>query len=156
MRKKSTFKKTEGGGGHATRISLKLSIYISLKLRTEFIGNWATLIFSLQKPCTRIISHMLHSFLHFSKAIDVISYPKKRIPWEFEKIDFQKLQISAERDWLFLGPKSGFILHSGDTLQHLKGTDHANHWLVSWVFISHNGESFQNMNYLTQIAVLHL
>ena len=37
--KKSTFKKTKGGGGHAIRISLKLSIYISLKLKMEFIEN---------------------------------------------------------------------------------------------------------------------
>ena len=35
--KKSTCRKTKRGGGHAIRISLKLSIYFSLKLKTEFI-----------------------------------------------------------------------------------------------------------------------
>ena len=45
-------------------------------------------IFSGQKPYTRILSIILHSFLHFSRAINVISYmkysetAKKRFLWE--------------------------------------------------------------------------
>ena len=105
--KKSTFKKTKGGGGHAIRISLKLSIYISLKLKMEFIENWATLIFSLQKPWIRIISHMLHPFLHFSKAIDVISYIKKRISWESEKIDFKNFKFQRKGTDFFWVPNPG-------------------------------------------------
>ena len=41
---------------------------------------------------------MLHSFLHFSKAIYVISYTKKKDLMGFRENRLQKLQISAERN----------------------------------------------------------
>ena len=41
------------------------------KLKRNPSGNWVILIFSGQKPCTRIIQTILHSFLHFSRAIDI-------------------------------------------------------------------------------------
>ena len=50
---------------------------------------------------------MLHSFLHFSKAIDVISYPKKRIPWEFEKIDFKNFKFQRKGTDFFWVPNPG-------------------------------------------------
>ena len=37
-------------------------------------GNWVILILSWQNPCIRIFSAISHSYLHFSRAIDVISY----------------------------------------------------------------------------------
>ena len=40
-------------------------------LRRNPLGICVILIFSGQKPCTRIISTMSHSFLHFSMAIEV-------------------------------------------------------------------------------------
>ena len=36
--------------------------------------SWVILIFSGQKTCTRIIKTISHSFLHFSRDIDVINY----------------------------------------------------------------------------------
>ena len=41
------------------------------KLKWNPSGNWVILIFSGQKPCTRIIQTISHSFLHFSRAIDI-------------------------------------------------------------------------------------
>ena len=46
--------------------------WTSLYLRWNPLGNWVVLIFSRQKPCTRIISSILHFFSHFSRAINVI------------------------------------------------------------------------------------
>ena len=46
----------------------------SLQLRWNPPGNWVIFIFSGQKPCPRIIKSILHSFLHFSRAKDVISH----------------------------------------------------------------------------------
>ena len=46
--------------------------WTSLYLKWNSSGNWVVLIFSGQKPCTRIISSILHSFSHFSRAINVI------------------------------------------------------------------------------------
>ena len=46
--------------------------WTSLYLKWNSLGNWVVLIFSGQKPCTRIISSILHSFSHFSRAINVI------------------------------------------------------------------------------------
>ena len=40
------------------------------------LGNWVILIFSGQKPCARIISSIMHSLSHFSRAINVISCMK--------------------------------------------------------------------------------
>ena len=45
-------------------------------LRRNPSRNWLILIFSGEKPCTRIIQNILHSFIHFSRAKDVISHPK--------------------------------------------------------------------------------
>ena len=45
------------------------------KLKWNRSRNWVILIFSGQKPCTRIVQIISHSLLHFSRAIDVISYP---------------------------------------------------------------------------------
>ena len=45
-------------------------------LRWNPLGNWVILIFSGQKPCTRITSSILHSFSHFSRAINFISCMK--------------------------------------------------------------------------------
>ena len=47
--------------------------WTSLYLKSNSLGNWVGLIFSGQKPCTRIISSILHSFSHFSRAINVIA-----------------------------------------------------------------------------------
>ena len=47
---------------------------ITLQLRWNPRGNWVIFIFSGQKPCPRIIQSILHSFLHFSRAKDVISH----------------------------------------------------------------------------------
>ena len=50
-------------------------------LRRHPLGHSVILIFSGQKSCTRIIWSILHSFLHFSRAKDVINHlywtPKK-------------------------------------------------------------------------------
>ena len=46
-------------------------------LRWNPYGNWVILIFSGQKHRTRIISGILHSFSHFSRAINVISSMKQ-------------------------------------------------------------------------------
>ena len=46
--------------------------------------------------------------------------PKKRVSWELEKINFQSMIKFLRNGTLFLDPKCGFNLHSGDTLQHLK------------------------------------
>ena len=57
-------------------LCLKLvDLNCSLNLRQNPTGNWEISIFSGQKPCTTIYS-ILHSFLHFLRAIDVIT-PKK-------------------------------------------------------------------------------
>ena len=81
-------------------------LYISPQsLRRNPLGNWVTLIFRGQNSCTRIISRILHSFLHFfrlSKEKNLMGVRENRLKK------------------LFLGPKSGFILHSGDTLRHSK------------------------------------
>ena len=41
---------------------------VNYKIRWNTLGNWVVLIFSGQKPCTRIISSILHSFLHLLPA----------------------------------------------------------------------------------------
>ena len=112
-------------------------LYISPQsVRRNPLGNWVTLIFRGQKPCTRIISRILHSFLLFSRTINVISYPKKRISWESEKIDFKNFKFQR-KGTLFLGPKSGFIFHAGDTLQHTK-TDWPQKLLISQLSVHYS------------------
>ena len=49
-----------------------LSLFVS-GFRRNPSGKWVILVFSGQKPFTRIIWTISHSFLHFSKAIDVIT-----------------------------------------------------------------------------------
>ena len=45
------------------------------KLRRNLLGNLlGILIFSGQKPCTRIIETISPSFSHFSRVIDITSY----------------------------------------------------------------------------------
>ena len=55
------------------------------------------LIFWGQKSCTRIISIILHPFLPFSRAINVISYyeitPKKRFSREPKKTNFKGIKF---------------------------------------------------------------
>ena len=53
-----------GGGGGGGR---------SYLLSWNPLGNWVISIFSGRKPCTRIISSILHSFSHFLRAINVLS-----------------------------------------------------------------------------------
>ena len=48
-------------------------------------------IFNGQKPCTRIIYGILHSFLHFSRAKDVISH----LLWEPEKMNVKFHKITS-------------------------------------------------------------
>ena len=61
------------------------------------------LIFS--GPCTRIISSILHSFLHFLRAINVISYmkysvtAKKRFLWELKKTNFKSFKFHKMKSY---------------------------------------------------------
>ena len=48
-------------------------LFYSFELKTESTRKIVILFFSGQKPWTRIIQSILHSFLHFSRAKDVIS-----------------------------------------------------------------------------------
>ena len=47
---------------------------VQFYLRRNPPGNWVILIFREQKLCTRIILSILRSFLHFSRAKDVINH----------------------------------------------------------------------------------
>ena len=76
----SSSDRSRGGGPSYSQAKLvackakrKIIILRQNLLRLK-LGNWVILIFSGQKPCCRIFSAILHSFLHFSKALDVISY----------------------------------------------------------------------------------
>ena len=50
-------------------------------LRRIPLGNWVILMFSGRKPFTRIISIILRSFLHFSRAMNVIT----KVKWNNSK-----------------------------------------------------------------------
>ena len=52
---------------------------INSYLRWNASGNWVIIIFIGQKPCARIISIILHSCLHFSRAINLKSVRKNAI-----------------------------------------------------------------------------
>ena len=56
-----------------------LSLRVLKKLRQNPPRNWVILIFSGQKPCTRKILTISHSFLHFSRATDQCSTFRKKI-----------------------------------------------------------------------------
>ena len=49
-------------------------IFFCRSLRRNPPGHWVILIFSGQKFCTRVIYSILHSFLHVSRAKDLINY----------------------------------------------------------------------------------
>ena len=68
------FKQTETGF-RSTQIS-PWTVRRPQSVKTESIKKLTNLIFSGEKPCTRIIQNILHSFIHFSRAKDVISHPK--------------------------------------------------------------------------------
>ena len=53
---------------------VRMSVTDTSILRRNPSGNWVILIFSGQKSCTRITQRTLHSFLHFSRAQDVINH----------------------------------------------------------------------------------
>ena len=66
--------------GHSYRNVTKIS-------RRNPPENWAILIFSGQKSCTRIIYSILHSsFLPFLKAIDVLRWKPEKIKIKFHKM----------------------------------------------------------------------
>ena len=63
-----------GGGGGGSPLKKATQFLVrSYLLSWNPLGNWVILIFSGRKPCTRIISSILHSFSHFSRAINVLS-----------------------------------------------------------------------------------
>ena len=80
-----------------------------LTLRWNPLENWVISTFSGQKPCTRIISSILHSFLRFSRAINVLSYaitPKKSFLREPQKTNcnsfkFHKTKFYTWRFYVF-------------------------------------------------------
>ena len=59
--------------------------------------------FSGQKPCTRIISSILQSFLHFLWAIKCNKLyempPKKRFLWEPEKTNFKNFKLHQMKSY---------------------------------------------------------
>ena len=66
-------------------------------LRRHPLGHSVILIFSGQKSCTTIIWSILHSFLHFSRAKDVINHPEhqKNFSWEPEKMNVKFYKITS-------------------------------------------------------------
>ena len=62
---------------HIDTFFLLHSTDFCIKLWRNPFGNWVILIFRGQQPCTRRISSTLHTFLHFSRAKNVISYMKQ-------------------------------------------------------------------------------
>ena len=75
---------------------------LRLILRWNPLGNWVISTFSGQKPCTRIISSILHSFLRPSNKLYEIT-PKERFLWEPEKINFKSFQLNKTKfyTWRF-------------------------------------------------------
>ena len=59
-------------------------------------GNSVILIFSGQKPCTRIIERILHSYLRFSRAQDVISHLSQHLRKFLVEVQENEYQISPE------------------------------------------------------------
>ena len=59
---------------HIVRYFAKCSVRFFLGIKTESIRKVSNFFIFETVPCTRIISIISHSFLHFSRDIHVISY----------------------------------------------------------------------------------